>query len=256
MNITPAKNGPWTFKLIRTLVAVFSPKMKVVGLEKLPDEPVVLVGNHAQMYGPIACELYLPQNVYTWCAGQMMELKEVPKYAFEDFWSKKPAWSHWFYRLLAVLIAPLSVLVFNSARTVPVYRDKRILTTFRQTIASLQEGNSVVIFPEHDVPHNQVVYEFQQRFIDIAKLYQRRAGKPLAFVPMYIAPKLGTMCLGEPIRFSPEEDIEQERQRICRELQQAITDLAQQLPAHTAVPYANIPKKYYPSIAPVGGGTK
>ena len=54
MNITPAKNGPWTFKLIRTLVAVFSPKMKVVGLEKLPDEPVVLVGNHAQMYGPIA----------------------------------------------------------------------------------------------------------------------------------------------------------------------------------------------------------
>jgi len=250
LNVTPAKNGPWTFKLIRTLVAVFSPKMEVVGAENLPDEPVIIVGNHAQMYGPIACELYLPDNVYTWCAGQMMELKEVPAYAFEDFWAQKPRCIRWFYRGLSYLIAPLSVLVFNSARTIAVHRDKRILTTFRQTIAALQEGKSVVIFPEHNVPFNHIIHEFQDRFIDLAKLYHGRTGKELSFVPLYITPDLSKMCLGEPICFHAGEDMEQERTRICTYLMDAVTKLAQSLPRHRVVPYPNIPKRDYPMSVP------
>lgn len=246
MSITKAKNGSLVFKFIRTTVAVFSPKMEVLGMENLPDEPVIIVGNHAQMYGPIACELYLPQNVYTWCAGQMMELKAVPTYAFEDFWAKKPKRIRWFYKVLSYLIAPLSVLVFNSARTIAVYRDKRILTTFRQTISALQDGRSVVVFPEHDMPFNHIIHEFQDRFIDLAKLYYRRTGKQLAFVPLYIAPELSKMCLGEPIRFCAGEDMEQERMRICARLMDSVTELAQNLPRHRVVPYPNIPKRDYP----------
>lgn len=250
LNVTPAKNGPWTFKLIRTLVAMFSPKMKVEGLENLPEEPVIIVGNHAQMYGPIACELYMPQNVYTWCAGQMMELKEVPAYAFADFWAQKPAYIRWFYKILSFLIAPISVLVFNSARTIAVHRDKRILSTFRDTIEALQSGNSVVIFPEHNEPHNHIVYQFQNRFVDIAKLYRRRTGKDLAFVPLYVAPRLSRMYLGEPIRFSGETPIEEERVRICDRLMEEITRMASCLPPHRVVPYPNIPKRDYPMSVP------
>ena len=59
--------------------------MKVIGKENLPDEPCIIVGNHTLMNGPIACELYTPGKHYTWCNGEMMHLKEVPQYAFEDF---------------------------------------------------------------------------------------------------------------------------------------------------------------------------
>lgn len=250
MKITKAANGPLAFKFIRNAVALFSPKMEVLGMENMPDEPVVIVGNHAQMYGPIACELYMPQNVYTWCAGQMMELEEVPAYAFADFWAQKPAYVRWFYKILSFLIAPISVLVFNNARTIAVHRDKRILTTFRQTIAALQEGKSVVIFPEHNVPFNHIIHEFQDRFIDLAKLYHRRTGKELSFVPLYIAPDLSKMCLGEPICFRAGEDMEQERTRICARLMDAVTELAQDLPRHRVVPYPNIPKRDYPMSIP------
>lgn len=250
MKITKATKGPLAFKFIRNAVALFSPKMEVVGAEHLPDEPVIIVGNHAQMYGPIACELYMPQNVYTWCAGQMMELKEVPAYAFEDFWAQKPAYIRWFYKILSFLIAPISVLVFNNARTIAVHRDKRILTTFRNTIETLRDGNSVVIFPEHNRPHNHIVYEFQNRFIDIAKIYHRRTGKELAFVPLYVAPRLNGMYLGEPVRFSSETPIEEERVRICDRLMEEITHIASSLPPHTVVPYPNIPKKDYPKNLP------
>ena len=93
---------------------------------------------------------------------------------------------------------------------------------------------------------NNIVYEFQDKFIDVAKLYYKRSGKALCFVPMYIAPKLKTMYLGKAVRFDPETPIKEERQRICEYLMNEITDIAEALPEHTVVPYKNLPKKLYP----------
>lgn len=234
------------FKCIKALVRLFYPKMEVLGAENLPDEPALIVGNHAQMHGPIACELYFPVNRYTWCAGQMMHLKEVPAYAYADFWSQKPKGVRWFYKVLSYLIAPLSVCVFNNAQTIGVYRDARLRSTFRETVNRLEEGASIVLFPEHDEPHNHILCSFQDKFIDVAKIYHRKTGAALCFVPMYVAPKLKKMYLGKPIRFSAENPIAQERERICKHLMAEITDIACSLPRHTVVPYRNIPKKYYP----------
>lgn len=235
------------YKLIKWLVKTCYPKYSVEGLENLPQEPAMLVGNHCQLHGPIACELYAPGEHYTWCAGEMMHLKDVPEYAFRDFWSQKPRYTHPWFKLCSYAIAPLSVCVFNNANTIGVYHDGRILSTFKQTVARLQEGNHVVVFPEHDVRHNHIIYDFQDKFIDIAKLYYKRSGRKLPFVPLYIAPNRKTMYLGKPTYFDPEAPIDAERRRICDYLMTSITEIAEALPEHTVVPYRNIPKKLYPS---------
>lgn len=242
----PKKKISPLFRVFKWLIWLFYPKLTVVGAENLPDEPVVVVGNHTQMHGPIACELYFPVERYTWCAGEMMHLKEVPAYAYKDFWSGKPRYSRWFYKLLSYLIAPLSVLVFNNANTIGVYHDMRSVSTFKTTVKCLQEGASVVIFPEHDVPHNHIVCDFQKKFIDVARLYYKKTGQELQFVPLYIAPYLKTMYLGKPIRFCADNPIEEERRRICEYLMAEITEIACGLPVHTVVPYRNIPKRLYP----------
>ena len=244
------KKGAKLFAFIKWAVKRCYPKMEVVGQENLPDEPVIIVGNHCQMNGPIVGELYVPGEPYIWCAGEMMQLKAVPAYAFRDFWSQKPKWTHPGYKLLSYIIAPLSVCVFNNARTIGVYHDARILSTFKNTVKKLQDGKSVVIFPEHDVKYNQIIYDFQDKFIDIAKLYYKKTGKALGFVPMYIAPKLRTLSLGKPIYFQADEPMDAQRSRICRYLMDEITQIAQALPEHTVVPYRNIPKKEYPSNIP------
>lgn len=230
------------YRIIKWFVWVFYPRIEVIGEEHLPQEPVIVVGNHTKMNGPIACELYFPTERYTWCAGEMMHLKEVPAYAFQDFWAEKPKYIRWFYKILSHVIAPLSVCVFNNANTIGVYHDSRILSTFKQTVARLQQGASIVIFPEHNVPYNHVLCEFQDRFIDVAKLYYKKTGKELAFVPLYIAPTLKKMYLGKPIRFCAANPMEQERKRICEYLMEEITEIACSLPQHTVVPYQNIPK--------------
>lgn len=238
------------YRVIKWLVKVFYPKIEVVGAENLPPEPAVIVGNHTQMNGPIACELYFPGNRYTWCAGQMMHLKDVPAYAYQDFWSEKPKFTRPFYKLLSYLIAPLSVCVFNNAQTIGVYHDARIISTFKNTVKRLEEGASVVIFPENGEPYNHIITQFQDKFIDTAKLYYRKTGKELSFVPMYIAPRLKKMYLGKPIRFCAANPMDEERRRICGYLMTEITSMALSLPRHTVVPYRNIPRKDYPTNIP------
>ena len=245
--MTKQKKKPsWMYRIIKALVRFFYPKIHGSGEENLPDEAALIVSNHAQMNGPIACELYFPGKHYTWCAGEMMHLKEVPKYAYADFWSGKPTLLRPFYKLLSYIIAPLSVCVFNNANTIGVYRDTRIISTFKNTVNRLSEGANVVVFPEHDVPRNNIICEFQDKFIDIARLYYRKTKKALSFVPMYLAPSLKTMYLGKPIQFDPESDIDAQRSRVAAYLMDAITQIAQSLPEHTVVPYKNIPKKDYP----------
>ena len=134
----------------RFWVRLFFPRMKVEGEENLPDGPAVIAGNHAQMNSPIACQLYFPGRFYIWTAGEMMHLKEVPAYAFKDFWSIKPLYNRWFYYLLSYAVAPISVCIFNNANCIGVYHDMRILSTFRSSVEKLIEGKSLVILPEFE----------------------------------------------------------------------------------------------------------
>lgn len=233
------------YKIIRALVRLFYGNMEVVGLENLSDGQAVIVGNHSQLHGPIAAELFMQDNCYIWCAGQMMKMKEVPEYAFTDFWSQKPKWIQPFYKVMSYLIAPLSVCIFNNARTIAVYRDMRIMSTFKDTIKLLQKGGNILIFPEKDEKMNHILYQFQENFIDIAKLYHKKTGVELTFVPMYIAPKLKKMYIGKGIRYQSGQSMDDEKKRISAYLSEEITRIATDLPKHTVVPYRNIPKKYY-----------
>ena len=245
------KKVSFLYRIIVFLVRLFSPKFRLLGTGNIPDEPCILVGNHSQMYGPIACEIYPPVRRCTWCAGEMMHRKEVPAYAYKDFWSFKPKYVRWFYKILSYVITPLCVCVFNNAECVPVYRDSRIITTFRESLKKLAEGCSLVIFPEYNRKYNNIIYDFHDKFIDLARFYYKKTGIALSFVPMYIAPNLKTVFYGKPIRFDPSAPIEAERQRIKDYLMREITNIAVGLPEHTVVPYRNIRKKDYPKNNPL-----
>ncbi len=245
------KKTTWIYRLIRWLVWLFSPKYRLEGSENLEGGPSVIVGNHSHMYGPIAGELYIPGKHYVWCAGEMMHRDEVADYAYQDFWSKKPKGVRWLFRLLSHMITPLAVCVFNNAHTVGVYHDTRLITTFRESIELMKNGNSMVIFPEHYDEHNNIVHDFQDKFIDTARFYYKKTGTAIKFVPMYLAPELKTITFGNPIQFNPDADIRLERRRICDLLMDSITDIAVSLPEHTVIPYPNIAKKYYKKNIPL-----
>ena len=72
MKMPEEKTSP-VYKFIKWLVRVFYPCTSVEGIENLPFDPCIVVGNHAQMNGHIECELSFPGWHYAWCAGEMAE---------------------------------------------------------------------------------------------------------------------------------------------------------------------------------------
>lgn len=241
---------PGLCRFLRWIVGVFYPKMELVGLERLPEEPFVLVGNHSQAHGAIVAEERLPVDHYTWCNYQMMDKKEVSQYALEDFWQDKPKWTQPLYWLLSRLIRRPAVYIMSHARTIPVYHDNRCISTFRRSLEKLQDGYSLVIYPECRRPYNNILCEFQDRFLDLAKMYHKRTGKALCFVPMYLAPRLKRIFFCDPIRYDPAVPMDIQRGQLRQQLMDAITGIACAQPLHTVIPYRNVPRKYYPKNLP------
>ena len=249
------KKISFAYKCIKASVRFFYPKTEVYGEENLPEGPCVIVGNHAQANGPIACELYFPGEHATWTIAEMMDRKTVPAYAYQDFWSNKPKGVRWFYKIVAHLIGPLSECVFQNADTIPVYKDRRIFETFQKSVEAMKEGARVIIFPEEYEEHNNVVHEFQHGFVDLAKRYFREEGEEISFVPLYVCPALKRLVIGKPIRYDHEAKIKDEQVRICEYLMNEISEIAYGLPRHRVVPYPNVSKKEYPeNIRPEGMG--
>ena len=236
----------FVYRLVRKIVDFVMPVYQIEGAENIPDGPAVVVGNHSQMYGPLAAELFFPRKHYTWCISEMMEKDKVADYAYKDFWSKKPALLRPFFRLFSYMIPHLAEIIFTNADTLPVYRDKRVMRTFQLSCEKLKEGAVIVIFPEDYIDHNNIVHEFQRGFVHVAKYYYRQNGEAISFVPMYVCPQLKKLVFGKPIMFSPDNPSAQEADRICNYLQDAISEIAYALPRHRVVPYPNVSKKYYP----------
>lgn len=234
------------YKIFLFFVKLFYPKIEFEGLENLPDGPCIVVANHAQMDGPIAEMLYHPRKKKIWCIGEMMHFKEVPAYAFQDFWSKKTKCVRWFFKILSYVIAPFAVCIFTEADTIGVYRDKRLTDTLKDSVEALKRKEDIIIFPESPEYHNNIVYQFNKGFVNVARDYHHETGENVSFVPMYITPALKKIVVGKPVVYDSQQKPHNERARICDYLMNEITEMARSLPRHTVKPYLNIPKKEYP----------
>ena len=233
------------YNIVKFFLLIFYKGYDFYGTENIPDSPCFIIGNHSHMNGPLVAELFFPKKAYAWCAVEMMVLKEVPAYTQIDFWGLKPKWRQPFYKILSYIIAPLSVCIFNSAKTIPTYHDKRIIKTFKSSIEKMGKGNNIIIFPEHNQPYNNILCDFQKGFVDVARIYAKKTGNTAYFVPMYISPKLRQVHFAKPIAFDTDDDINAQREKICDYIKQSITQMAVDLPRHKVIPYNNIKKSMY-----------
>ena len=239
------ENKPLLYRFIKVIVTTFFRKRKYIGIENLPNEACLVIGNHAQMNGPLASECYYPRKNKTWCIGQMMNIKEAPSYSYDDFWPNKNWFNKPIYKVLSYIISPIMVYVLSKADTIAVYKDARLMKTYRDTINSLDEGYDVVIFPEYRDLYNEIINDFLDKYIDVAKLYYKKTNKCLYFVPQYQADKLKTIVFGKPIKFDPNIEMDEQRKIINDYLKDEITRIAKELPRHKVVPYLNLKKKDY-----------
>ena len=187
-----------------------------------PENPIVLLGNHAEIYGPIASALCLPIPVRFWVISKMMFRKQdVRKYLYENTFSKKTYLPVFIRRLLAWYLGWLSVNVMNALRAIPVYRDSpiKLRQTIRESVEALGNGENLMIFPEH--PEGKYVKggisELSPGFLMLAEAWWRKSGKKMRMMPVFANREKRTFTFGREIVYEPENGFAAEQERILKE---------------------------------------
>ena len=230
-------------RIMHGIARMAFPKAKTVFEEPFDGEPSVFVCNHAAVRGPVMMTLDFVIKHQTWVVHCATDREKTPNYAFHDILTGESRRFKGFYRFLARIITVMLPTLLKYEPVIPVYHDSNILTSFKQSIKALNDGDSLVIFGESTERYTAYINRLQPGFIDFARLYYRRSGKRLNFYPVYVEKKNAVISVGKPIAYDPELPMDEQRGLIADYLCDNIDRLARQLPPHTPVPF--LPQRWY-----------
>lgn len=216
---------------------VFLPPAKTVYEEAPGEEPAVFVCNHSAIRGPVMMTLDFKPKHRSWTISCALDSKEAVNYAYHDVFFADSRKCKWFWRFMSRIVAKGLPPLLHYSNTIPVYHDKRILQTFKQSIRALSDGEQLVIFAESPKRFSEFINELQPGFVDIARLYYRKTKKALKFFPVYLEKKNAVISVGKPITFDPAQSLDEQRERIIHYLRDNIDRLGRALPAHKPVPF-------------------
>ncbi len=197
-----------------------------------PENPIVFLGNHAEIYGPIASALCFPVPVRFWVISKMMFVKkDVRAYLYENTFSKKTFLPVFVRKLLAWYLGWLSVNVMNALRAIPVYRDSpmKLRQTLRASVDALAQGENLMIFPEH--PEGKYVKggisELSPGFLMLAEAWWKKSGRKMRMMPVFANREKRTFTFGKEIVYEPENGYASEQERILEEAYRQLSDLSE-----------------------------
>ena len=220
----------------RIVVGILRPfnRHQMVNLDHVhtdPDNPIVFLGNHAEIYGPISSALCFPVPVRFWVIYRMMgRRQDVKQYLYENTFSKKTFLPVFVRRILAWLMGWLSVNVMCGLNSIPVYRDSpmKLRTTLRKSVEAMENGDNLMIFPEHpDGKYEKGgVSEFSPGCVMLAEAWWKKTGKKMRIMPVYANREERTFTFGSEIVYEPENGYASEQKRILKESRDQILRMA------------------------------
>lgn len=224
-------------KLIIFFLRLFYPH-KVHGKESVhldKDIPCIFISNHGEIYGPIANVLFLPYTFRPWTISDMMDRKVIADNVCDGFLANQKLLPKGFLHFIVdKIVAPFLAWVMRSVESIPVYREnpRKLMLTFRETVAAMEAGDNILIFPENSLStedkryQKEGVSEFFTGFTMVAQLYYNRTGKAPQFIPLYANKKKRTITFGNSLRYDPEKNPNDEKERICTTLRDELNRLA------------------------------
>ncbi len=204
---------------------------ELLNREDLPTDreyPVIFVSNHAAALGPIAVISSLPVRVYPWVISDMLEWDKAAPYLCKDFVEPQLHIPSPFSMTISKLISQASVRLMHAMECIPVWHGEKLLETYRISLYALNQGKSILIFPENPaLPRNELfrMTPFEKSFARLGELYFEQTKKILCFYPLAVHASARKIKIGKPIQYNPDNDPVRERVRIKRVLESVIHDL-------------------------------
>ena len=209
------------YNVLRRVLYPVLPIKKAVYAEPIGDEPCIFLANHIGALGPIYMAVTFPlrENVAIWCNEGMLDEKLTVEYVRHDWWWRPESKLASFYSATLPYIAKAVVpKVLRSAPTIAVYRDARIMTTMRKSLAALKEGKHIVIFPELPDGFGSHAEQLQMGWLNLVAMYKRATGKDIRLIPVYIDQAEHVFRVEKGITADPDVPLSEQEDRIERYL--------------------------------------
>ncbi len=168
--------------------------------EKFPDK-CIIVSNHANKRGPMVYELNLPVFHASWGAYQMLgNYKSRFKYLRNVLYIQKNGFGKFKATFKALYEAVFSIFVYRGMKILPAYPDARLRKTLKYSMAMLDAGNAVAVYPEDS---NQGYFDelthFFPGFVMLAEQYYKKTGEDVPVFPVYYGIKENKIVVGKPL---------------------------------------------------------
>lgn len=215
------ENKKGFFYFCRFWVRLFTHRYKVCPSKDRP-EPAVYVVHHQNMRGPILSLAWFDLPARPWALSVFCSRKSC----FEQYYNYTFTKRFGMPRLVALVLAfPLSFFIstlMNSMGAIPVFRGSReIIKTFKESVASLIQGENLLIFPDIDYTNESSdIGEIYSGFLSLEKYYIKETGRHLAFVPLHINRSDCCIHEGQAVYFEDGKDFKEERGRVYVRLQE------------------------------------
>lgn len=215
------------FKGYKGFIKLFKkkPTFKYVG-EKIAPGSLIL-SNHEGTSAPLAFELFLNEPIRFWGAYQMNgSLVSLYKYQTKQYYHEKKHWPLWAARLFCLLASPLTWFFYRGLNLIPIYPGSKLRTTLKESIQTIKDKRSIVIYPEDSSEgYLPVLKGFHAGFVLLANECLK-AGIDLPIHVAYINKKEKVYVIDNPILYSSLVNEGLNKEQICEKLCARMNEIA------------------------------
>ena len=192
------------FKGYKGFIKLFKKPTEFIYVGSKIESPSVILSNHVGTSGPLSFELFLKGvPIRFWGAYEMNSgLKKMYKYQTEVFYHEKRGWNIHLARLYCLLASPLTNIFYKGLNLISTYKDGRFIKTIKESFESINDGYSLVIFPEvSDKGYLDELESFHKGFVMMLD-YAYRKGVDLPVVVTYYHKKSKVHMIDNKIMYS------------------------------------------------------
>ena len=203
MSTKIVKKGKAYFRALKSVMRVRYKQPRFVFLgETFPDGSLIL-SNHEGTDAPMALEMYLDRRFCMWGAQEMNSgLRSLYAYQTEIYYHEKKHWNIHLARLFCLLASPLTHLFYSGLDLISTYRDMRFCKTLKESMAVIESGKSIVVFPERSengyLPELEGFYDGFAAFAE----YAAKKGVDIPVLVCYYRKGDNTYIFDAPTRYS------------------------------------------------------
>ena len=199
------------------LLRLFGKKRKTEGC--VPNDSCIFLCRHLDEKGVIASFSGIKTVMRPWVLDVFMQYGTAKKQFKEYTFSVRKKKGKAYCEVMSTLAGWGYSKLMKSARGIPVYRGEKSsqsITTIKKSVRALEDGDNIIIYADVDYADtsDSQTGEIYVGYKLVDKMYYRRNGKHIPFVPVYINDS--KIVLHEPLFFDGDdsETIEKIRRKM------------------------------------------